>query len=164
MLLKIECTVEPNVFYKAESFHLAAKLLNGSDLLVGRGGPFIVNSTFALELYLKSMMSATIFGNGHERHDGFIQYDKVHSKSEFEGKGHDLSSLFEQLPENIKTELELISRQENETFNLSIFFKKYKNHFIDWRYSYEGTGESYISHDILMVLNALNDWCKKNLK
>lgn len=62
--MKVKRLIEPNVFYKAEAFHIASKLLYEADSLNGRGGPFIVNAAFSLELYLKSTLSTTIFENG----------------------------------------------------------------------------------------------------
>tara|TARA_R110000772_G_scaffold267264_1_gene390857 strand:+ start:1105 stop:1587 length:483 start_codon:yes stop_codon:yes gene_type:complete len=160
MLLEVKRKIEPNVFYKAESFHFSAKIINESNLLNGRGGPFIVNAMFALELYLKSVLSTTVFGNGHES-EGGVRYDQVYSKSDFKGKGHNLFTLYEQLPESIKSELELLS--QSEPISLSSFFDTYKNHFIEWRYSYEGNAKSYKPHDILSVLNTFNIWASKEL-
>lgn len=108
--MEVKCTIEPNIFYKAKAFHIAAKLLYENDSLNGRGGPFIVNAMFSLELYLKSILSITIFNNGREYADGVMQYDSVHSKSKHKGNGHDLYSLFSQLPQinGVRTHLLLI--------------------------------------------------------
>lgn len=159
-MLKVERVIEPNVFYKAEAFHLAAKFLNDHDLLSGRGGPFIVNAMFALELYLKSALSATIFDDGVKSAEGVTQYEKVYSKSNFKGKGHDLNLLFNQIPEVLKAELDLLSHESHHAMPLTEFFIKYKHHFIEWRYSYEGKSKAYTPHDILQVLSVLNTWGK----
>ena len=151
--MEVKRTIEPNVFYKAEAFHIAAKLLHENDLLHGRGGPFIVNAMFSLELYLKSILSITIFNNGREYADGVMQYDSVHSKSKHNGNGHDLFSLFSQLPETTKLELDALLTTEHNTISLSDFFNKYKNHFVEWRYSFEGNAKSYSPYDILQILH-----------
>lgn len=93
-----------------------------------------------------------------------MQYDSVYSKSEHNGNGHNLSSLFSQLPENIVSELEIISAEEHNGISLNSFFKKYKNHFIEWRYSFEGKAQAYNANEILVVLNTLNKWGSKNLQ
>lgn len=59
--MKILRKTEPNIYYKAEGFHIAAQVLNQANEMQYRGSPFIVNATFAIELYLKCFDGKTIF-------------------------------------------------------------------------------------------------------
>lgn len=72
--------------------------------------PYIVNSSFALELYLKSILIAN---------------------KKYYGKKHNLTELFKLIPNNIKEEL------ISNCHNLKKLLKKYNNAFIKFRYHYE---------------------------
>ncbi len=124
--MKIDRTVEPNVFYKAEAFHIAAKVLFDNEEMKYRGAPFIVNASFSLELYLKSFMSSTYFDKPEKYYDGVTLYNRVYSKSGHSGQGHDLSNLYKQLPESIKLELISFSKEKYGNLSLPIFFEKIK--------------------------------------
>ena len=47
--------------------------------------------------------------------------------------------------------------------NLYNFFDKHKNCFVKWRYSFEGGVQSYQINEVLIVMDALNQFGKVNL-
>ena len=101
--------VYSSILDDANSFRytvLNIKKIKGRKCLI----PYIVNSSFALELYLKSILMA----------------NKIHCEN-----NHHLTELFELLPDNIKEEF---SRSYN---NLDELLSKYDNAFMKFRYHYE---------------------------
>jgi len=154
-MLKVEQEVNPEVFYRAEAFHIAAKILIDCNQLKFKGGPFIVNSALSIELYLKSMLSCKCFDN---LEDGI--YGSVYSKVNY---GHDLATLFTQIPNNYQKELNIRCRKASTPINISEFFDEYKDCFIKWRYSFEGGAQSYKPNEVLIVMDVLNQLGKDNL-
>ena len=105
--------------------------------------PYIVNSSFALELYLKSILIA----------------EKIYYKNE-----HCLTRLFELIPDSIKNELILKCK------DLNVLLRKYDNAFIEFRYHYElfdtKTGKekskmmlNFNSDEIETLLLLFHDYC-----
>jgi hypothetical protein len=112
--------------------------------------PFIVNSTFSIELFLKSIHIA------HETKNYQTVFDK-----------HNLKELFFSLPGKIQNDihkslkacLAAENRAEDE-INLSTRFRELANAFVDWRYMHE---KKYLRagnfSDLLPIMNALYNCC-----
>ncbi|MBU0809520.1 MAG: hypothetical protein KKD30_16625 [Gammaproteobacteria bacterium] len=160
-MAEVRRTIEPSVYYKAEGFHIAAKILFDSEELKHRGAPFIINATFALELYLKCLLSKTIFEGPETHEEGYTSYNRVFSKSEHTGIGHDLSNLYQQLPEEARAGIEKANKELSGKDSLSNFFNKNKAHFVSWRYSFEGNAEPYCAQDVISALEAMKCYCSK---
>lgn len=154
-------TTEPNVYYRAEAFHITAKILHENAELKYRGAPFIINAVFSLELYIKCLMSKSIFETPEIHKEGFTSYKRAYSKSTHTGQGHDLDNLYQQLSEKTRLELEKINQELNGNISLAEFFKKNKDHFVKWRYSFEGNAEPYCAQDVLQTLNVLKSYASK---
>ena len=159
-MLTVNRIIEPNIFYKGEAFHIAAEALSGLKDLEGRGGPFIVNAMFALELYLKSILGETKFTEPSEYCDGVTSYSKVYSESK---KGHVLSDLYGYVDSEIKNEIDSAYSQVGSKITMADFFKKYRSHFVDWRYSFEGNAKAYTEKEILDALIVFNNILKKRV-
>ncbi|WP_102385055.1 hypothetical protein BCU19_05640 [Vibrio cyclitrophicus] len=151
--MKIIRRVEPSIYYQAEAFHIAALTLHQAEAMEYRGAPFIVNASFALELYLKAFDGKTVFKEPSEYRDFVTQYKQLVSKGS--KRGHDLSSLFNGLAQEYKEKV--ASHLVDLTFPLSpaMFFEKYNNHFVSWRYGFEGNRSSYVASEVLDMLSAL---------
>lgn len=160
-MLTVKRAVEPNIFYKGEAFHLAAVALSDMNELEGRGGPFIVNAMFSLELYLKSVLGATKFAEPSEYCIDVTIYNKVYSESK---KGHVLSKLYLSIDAELKKEIDSAYDIEGEKISICEFFDKYQSHFVDWRYSFEGNAKEYNKKEILDVLHVINVSLKKRVE
>ena len=108
--------------------------------------PYIVNSSFALELYLKSILIAN---------------------KKFYKNNHLLSELFELIPDNVKEEL--ITNYDN----LETLLIKYEDAFIKFRYHYElydiKTGKekdemilNFNTDEIESLLSFFHNYCNNN--
>jgi adenylosuccinate synthase len=75
MDIEIEQIPNPNILASARAFHGASKSIKESGA-VNASTPAIVNSAFALELYLKSFNSKLYFKDGIESLSGKIIYDE----------------------------------------------------------------------------------------
>ncbi|UCJ18769.1 hypothetical protein K5Q02_10545 [Pseudomonas sp. MM211] len=160
-MAEIRRTIEPSVYYKAEGFHFAANILFDREELKHRGAPFIVNATFALELYLKSLLSKTVFEGSETHEEGYTSYNRVFSKSEHAGIGHDLNNLYQQLSEEARAGIEKINKELSGKYSMSDFFNKNKAHFVSWRYSFEGNAEPYCAQDVISALESMKLYCSK---
>lgn len=99
--------------------------------------PFVVNLTFACELYLKSIMMS------------------ISENNEFM-KTHDLLKLFKNLG-NDKIKDVLQKSFEEQGKDLLIFLEHHKNHFIDFRYAFEDNDKQLcvFSTDLGIFANSL---------
>jgi hypothetical protein len=125
--LYIETSLEERMFSQAASFATAADLLiekirfdrPGANLF---GTPFVVNMTFAIELYLKTL--ACIHGAPLLRM-------------------HDLLSLYHAMPPSARqaADLQMIEGRAMYKLESTVTFvsalSKARNAFTEWRYSYE---------------------------
>ena len=145
--------VEPRIYYQAEAFHIAAITLYESDTMKYRGAPFIVNASFALELYLKCLDGQTIFDKPSEYSESVTQYERVYSKGA--QKGHQLSSLFESLSCEYKDKIANQFYAVSNGLPADKFFVKYNKHFVSWRYGFEGNNDGYVAAEILAMLSVL---------
>lgn len=108
--------------------------------------PFVVNLTFACELYLKSIM--IFFSKDCE----FV-------------KTHDLLKLFKNLG-NDKIKDMLQKSFEERGKDLLIFLEHHKNHFIDFRYAFEDNDKqlSVFSTDLGNFAKCLRKICLEMVK
>ncbi len=159
--MKITRRVEPSIYYQAEAFHIAALTLHQAEAMENRGAPFIVNASFALELYLKAFEGKTVFKDPTEYCESVTHYNQIVSKGS--KQGHDLSSLFNGLAQEYKDKI--VSQLAGSMFQLTpeIFFKKYNNHFVSWRYGFEGNRSSYVASEVLDMLSVLQHVGKEYL-
>ncbi len=101
--------------------------------------PFVVNLSFACELYMKSIMMFT------SKENTFL-------------KEYDLKELFENLNADIQENLR--SNFEVKGKRLSNFLEKHKNHFVDFRYAFEEKEKSLcvFSTDLGDFVNCLRSY------
>lgn len=115
------------MYHQARSFAEVSKRLYQSNrhLQSWRNtdvAPFVVNTCFALEVYLKGIIELVDGGSP---------------------KGHDLLKIFEKLPEKIQNQLEAkfsgVVKEDGpvETLSIRECLKQHQNAFVDWRYLYE---------------------------
>lgn len=159
-MLTVKRIVEPNIFYKGEAFHIAAVSLSDLNDLEGRGGPFIVNAMFSLELYLKSVLGETKFSEPSEYCKDVTIYNKIYSESM---RGHDLLKLYSSVDSELKEEIDSAYKLQGVNISISDFFEKYQSHFLDWRYSFEGNAKAYNPKEILDALHVINASLKKRI-
>ena len=153
--MKVLRKVEPNIYSKAEGFHIAAQILNQANEMQYRGSPFIVNATFAIELYLKCLDAKTVFNKPSNECDGFTKYEKVSSESS--NRGHDLGKLFNKINEVHRDQISSSFEQRINGISSEEFFGKYRDHFVSWRYGFEGNATAYCSSEILAMLETLKE-------
>ncbi|MCF8056649.1 MAG: hypothetical protein K9K37_08425 [Desulfocapsa sp.] len=129
--------------------------------------PFIVNASFAIELYLKSMQKGTkTYGPpfeisfGSEQNPPRKKQMMLHSKSEisYKGDGHNLLNLFAQIPERNRDYLLHIFSQPGHDIDFEDFLKEHKKAFISWRYCYEGKTETFSAKKVLNVLRIIEGY------
>ena len=128
-------------FSEAEVFYETACICDAEHLKLDMNSsflfPFVVNITFACELYLKSIMMS------------------ISEDNEFV-KTHDLLILFNNLGDDkIKDVLQKSFEEHGK--DLLIFLEHHKNHFIDFRYAFEDNDKqlSVFSTDLGIFANTL---------
>ena len=159
--MKVSRKVEPNIFYSAEAFHISAELLQRSAEMQYRGAPFIVNASFALELYLKCFNASTKFSKPTNNTEGVVSYAQV--SSEGNSRGHQLKDLFNELSNDLKDQIRSEFSLRVNGVNADEFFLENSRHFINWRYSFERNAETYIAKNVLSMLNVLKTIAMKYL-
>ncbi len=132
-------------FSEAEAFYETACMCDAEHLKLDINSrflfPFVVNITFACELYLKSIMMS------------------ISEDNEFV-KTHDLLILFNNLGDDkIKDMLQKSFEEQGK--DLLIFLVHHKNHFIDFRYAFEDNDKqlSVFSTDLGNFAKCLRDYC-----
>jgi len=112
--------------------------------------PYVVNATFALELFLKTL---------HQSHKT-KSYDRVYRE-------HNLKELYLSLPGKIQRDIEksvkaclIAEKKPSNSIELSKRFKEIANAFVEWRYMHE-KGYLKIScfSELIILLNALYNSC-----
>ncbi len=110
--------------------------------------PFIVNGVFSAEMYLKTIL-------------------EIHERNEH---GHNLASLFKQLPNKIKDKINKKKLRFETEYGIkpgTPFIKHIKecaNAFIEWRYMYE-QGELHFNIQVLIfILHTLHEVCNDEIK
>lgn len=128
-------------FSEAEVFYETACMCDAEHLKLDMNSsflfPFVVNITFACELYLKSIMMS------------------ISEDNEFV-KSHDLLILFNNLGDDkIKDVLQKSFEEHGK--DLLIFLEHHKNHFIDFRYAFEDNDKqlSVFATDLGIFANSL---------
>lgn len=107
--------------------------------------PFVVNSAFGIELYLKALA---------QKHGVAL-------------RGHELMKLYDALPSAALVEVEAVTpkcaanRALGEPPDFVAYLKNLNNTFVEWRYSYEleSTGEVHIEPTIF-VMEVLHEACR----
>ena len=153
--MKVLRKAEPNIYYKAEGFHIAAQVLNQANEMQYRGSPFIVNATFAIELYLKCFDGQTVFNRPSEYCEGVTKYENV--TSEGSNRGHDLGKLFNNLNDENRKQISTAFEKRISGITSEEFFEKYRDHFVSWRYGFEGNATAYSPSEILVMLEVLKE-------
>lgn len=142
------------MFRQALSFATTAASLYKTDLIKApRNGfsiaPFIVNSAFSIELYLKTL-------------------GQIHNNPM---KGHELLHLFDSLPSDAHQGIDGVlpnCRKEwgpKDGVDLRICISELNNAFVEWRYCYEKyrTNEIHIDR-MIFVMKVLHEACRKSGK
>ncbi|PKN17916.1 MAG: hypothetical protein CVU71_10315 [Deltaproteobacteria bacterium HGW-Deltaproteobacteria-6] len=136
----------------ADSFYEAAQALNKfSDSRMSV--PTIVNATFALEIFLKSLNIKFSCEEPTEIMPGLTAFGRVREVPL--ETGHMPSKLFCALDANIKNGLENCFAQEqyrNKPKTLIEALQAYDGDFQNWRYIFEGKAKSF---DIQLLLELL---------
>lgn len=150
-----EASKADRMFSQAAAFTASAWLLfekmNGDKTVLARyGAPFVVNMAFSVELYLKALSEA--YGQNL--------------------RGHDLSALYDALPNVAKSLLESIAPEGRKQFPVAgdLTFKavlhRTKDSFVEWRYNYEKDTPTAIFPipEILFVSFSLHTACVRSGK
>lgn len=139
-----------SMFNQAFSFSSVARKINHEGLQnLPRDAmsitPFVVNATFSIEIYLKSI---------------HILYGQKKT-------GHLLMPLFEQLPDEAKTVISIKSEELIKEYNFStpIEFEKeletINKAFEQWRYIYEKSNLKFIhTKSVIFIMNVLHETYK----
>jgi HEPN domain-containing protein len=116
-------------------------------------GPFVVNSAFATELYLKAL--------------GLLHGRKMH--------GHDLEKLFREIPkaalEAVEQKLAELAPQDcwssniKNTADLRAVLHRHRNTFKNWRYLYErADAEEFNFPEAIFTMQVLHEACASHPK
>ena len=154
--LNIEQILNRSVLAYARSFFNAAQCLKNGDFL-NNTIPLVVNTAFALELYLKSFNSDKIFINGKNLQHDVVVYENI--INEVKKTGHNLLDLYQCLSDDIKDLIKKEYKITNISFEDAI--SEYKNIFTDWRYGFEGNINSINLTDITVLLTTLDNVASK---
>jgi hypothetical protein len=145
-----ETTLVQSMFRQAVSFATTASYLYKRDLThVPRNGlsvvPFVVNSAFAIELYLKTL--------GQLHNTGL--------------RGHDLLKLFDGLPADAQMTLQQNfskSAWQCDIKTLAEYrgaLQEMRNAFVEWRYLYEEERSGAIHFQpMIFLMNVLHETCR----
>lgn len=146
-----ETTLFQAIFNQAVSFANTSAYLYEKDLKrsPAKGesiAPFVVNSAFSIELYVKALA-------------------QKHGKAL---RGHTLVELHNALPEKAILEIEsvmyqcAINRGMGNSFNFNDYLQDLNRSFVEWRYCYEleRTGVVNIQQTIF-VMEVLHEACRK---
>jgi len=148
-----EVTKVQAMFRQALSFATTAAHLHKQDLLKApRNGlsiaPFVVNSAFSIELYLKTL---------HE-----LQGTSM--------RGHALLELYDALSDKTREAIFRLATSNAVRYQVSLgtpkqfrsFVSELNNSFMEWRYLYEtGSVGSVTIQPTILVMAALHDTCKE---
>jgi hypothetical protein len=151
--LYVELSQSKLMFKQARSFAKIAKDIHSKSLLKPpfdqeASAPFVVNSAFACEMYLKALQS--VYGEPEE----------IHS----------LSQLFKHLPNKLKDKVNKLTKEKSTSFKLNstkLFkdhIKTISNAFIDWRYIYEKDNVTVNLSVILLILTVLDTLACNEIK
>ncbi|WP_028892377.1 hypothetical protein [Tenacibaculum sp. 47A_GOM-205m] len=119
--------VDPLIYLTANKFYETSKIVHHSFI-----EPKIMNLSFSIELYLKSLNTkTTISKKGSTDFDTPILERKLETT-----KGHELDLIFNRLkPKDQNNLTSLYLEKYNSNFRQDLF--DIKNAFIDYRYSFE---------------------------
>lgn len=150
-----ETTLIQAMFRQAVSFSTAAAYLYDHDLRkTPTNGfsiaPFIVNSAFSIELYLKTL-------------------GQIHNKSL---KGHELLKLFDALPDAACQAIKIATPQAhtqkwkpNENRVFRDYLSELNNSFVEWRYCYEKNRIDEVRIEAtIFVMEVLHEACRSSGK
>lgn len=149
-----ETTLVQAMFRQAASFCSTSAYLFERDLRkVPRNGlgvaPFVVNSAFSIELYLKTL-------------------GQIHGTSL---KGHKLLELYDSLPAEAHRAIEVAipasaqKRKLEDSINLREFISELNNTFVEWRYCYEvGHTNQVRIEPTIFVMEVLHEACRSSGK
>lgn len=149
-----EITIEQSMYNQAVAFaKTSAELYERGLKNVPRDGnalvPWIVNSSFSIEIYLKAL--GKIFG--------------------VELRGHKLRSLFDELPNDARQATldavpeSLAARGRTDEFDLANAISQINDAFVEWRYCYEVERTNSVSiEDVIVIMHSLHKACSVNLK
>jgi hypothetical protein len=137
------------MFGQALSFATTASYIRNKDLLRSPWNglsvaPFIVNSAFSIELYLKTLA-------------------KIYNQPR---TGHDLLELFDSLPPEARQGIDAVLPGLKDWapaggVDLRTCISELKTAFVDWRYLYENTAKKEIKIDrVIFVLKVLDETCR----
>ena len=138
------------MFGQALSFARMASYIRNKDLLSrpwngSSVAPFVVNSAFSIELYLKTLA-------------------KICNKPM---TGHDLLKLFDSLPPEASQRIDAVlpgclkDWAPAGGIALRTCISELKTAFVDWRYLYESTGKKEIKIDrVIFVMKVLDEACR----
>ena len=146
-----EVTELQAIFRQAYSFcKVAARLYADLNSSPSHGlfmAPFIVNSTFSVELYLKTL--------------GAISGEKF--------TGHELTKLFDQLPENLKTAIKsgVPAAAAKWGLPMNTNFRdclvELNGAFVQWRYAHESPNSSELKvAPLILVMEVLHQVCRES--
>jgi hypothetical protein len=148
-----EINRERAMFNHAYAFATTSSYLYSKDLaVVPRNGvsavPFIVNSAFAIELYLKTL-------------------GQLHNAP---SRGHDLLDLFDKLPESARAAIEKhfsLGKWQCGITTLEEYRKglqELRGAFVEWRYLYESQDANEIKFQpMIFTMEVLHETCRTAL-
>jgi hypothetical protein len=148
-----EVTKVQAMFRQALSFSTTAAYLHKRDLLTApRNGlsvaPFVVNSAFSIELYLKTL----------------------HELQGSSARGHSLLDLYDHLSSATRDVIVRHALKNANAYNVNLttadqfreFVAELNNSFNDWRYCYEkGSTQQVTIQPAIVVMKAVHEACKE---
>lgn len=148
-----EVTITQAMFRQALSFATTAAYIHQRDLLKAPANglsvvPFVVNSAFSIELYLKTLLT-------------------LHSIA---ARGHSLLSLYDTLPEGARRVMFDAAKRHAHDYQVEVsteaqfrgFVAELDTAFVEWRYCYEKGHTGLINiWPTILVMKAAHEACKK---
>ncbi|MEA0814367.1 hypothetical protein [Xanthomonas campestris] len=127
--------------------------------------PGIVNICLAIEVFLKSLNSKIICTVDEFRtDDSYLMIGREETNKVIAGgRGHELSELFNQLPDRAKNDITQLAQTFGYNDSVGEGLKVYDRVFVDWRYIYEKRDSSSLStHPLFNICNAIIKYCENN--
>lgn len=126
--------------------------------------PGMVNICLATEIFLKSINAVRSHLEDEQEVNGTTVLIGRDDSVELlpGGKGHALSKLFDNLPDDAKAEITENAKGQGFDRSVSQGLGLYDDVFVDWRYIYEKNDPHALgTHPLFQIVNAIDAYCQK---
>lgn len=127
--------------------------------------PGMINICLATEIFLKSINAKMANLEDEVMQPGgypmYIGRNDDYFKITPGGQGHDLSKIFTKLPDDAKTSIAKLAREQGYSGDIAAGLAKYDTVFVEWRYIYEKKDPGVLgTHPLVQICNAVEEYCR----